>query len=89
MWTSHISIFGGFTAVTILNKTPRKSYKIIYKEYCIFFDVLSSKQFTNQASEGIVALYVLAQDVNLDLADGSFWFDRPAPNRHEYKQGWS
>ena len=19
----------------------------------------------------------------------SFWFDRPAPNRHEYKQGWS
>jgi hypothetical protein len=61
----------------------------MYKEYCTFFYVLSNKQFTIQAWEGFVILYVLAQDVNLVLAHDSFWFDSPAPNRHKYKQNWS
>lgn len=44
-------------------------------------DVLSNKQFKIQAWEGIVILYFLAQDVNLDLAHDNFWFDSPAPDR--------
>jgi hypothetical protein len=68
-------------------RLPRNHAKLYTRD--TFFDVLSNAQFSNQPWEGIVALHVLAKDVNLDLTHDNFWLDRSAPNRYEYKQGWS